>query len=33
MYGSPQGGRLANDQLTKHVTPKEYFQCTHSLGL
>ena len=33
MYGLPQTGILANNQLTEHLEPKGYYQCRHTLGL
>ena len=31
MYGLIQAGRLDNNLLTESLTPKGYFQCTHTI--
>ena len=33
MYGLPQAGILANNQLTELLEPKGYYQCRHTPGL
>ena len=33
MYGLPQAGLLANNQLTERLEPKGYYQCRHTPGL
>ena len=33
MYGLPQEGILANNQLTERLEPKGYYQCRHTPGL
>ena len=33
MYGLPQAGRLAYDQLVKHLKPHGYFPCKRAAGL
>ena len=33
MYGLPQAGRLAYDQLVKHLKPHGYFPCKRTAGL
>ena len=33
MYGLPQAGILANNQLTERLEPKDYYQCRHTPGL
>ena len=33
MYGLPQAGKLANDELIKHLAPFGYHPTTHTSGL
>ena len=33
MYGLPQAGILANNQLTERLEPKGYYQCRYTPGL
>ena len=33
IYGIPQAGILANNQLTERLEPKGYYQCRHTPGL
>ena len=33
IYGLPQAGKLANDQLIRHLAPFGYAPCTHTAGL